>query len=362
MAASSSRKLRLGVIFGGASGEHEVSVVSAQHVMAAVDKERFEVVPIGVTRSGAWLTPEETQEQMDAPAEPFKKTLRLPGAEGLLARAAGLMALATIDVAFPLIHGPGGEDGTLQGLLELAGIPYVGVGVAGSAVGLDKALMKGLLWAAGLPVVDHVVVTHSRWEKEAAAVKAEIEEKMSYPVFVKPCNGGSSVGITKVRSREDIGGAMQEAFRYDHKLIVEKGVECREIECAVLGNDEPEASGLGEIRYKSEFYDYTAKYLDPSTELITPAKVPEAVESRIRQMAIDAFRAIDGAGMARVDCFLTPTGDVFIDELNTVPGFTPGSMYPRLWQVAGLTYPRLISRLIDLGQERFEEKRQFAQA
>lgn len=362
MTTSEGQRLRLGVIFGGASGEHEVSVVSAQHVMAAVDKERFEVVPIGVTKAGAWLTPEETREQMAAPAAPFKKTLRLPAGEGLMARAAAWLAFSMIDVAFPLIHGPGGEDGTLQGLLELSNLPYVGAGVAASAVGLDKALMKSLLWAAGLPVVDFVVVTQKRWEKEAEAIRAEIEGKIPYPVFVKPCNGGSSVGITKVRSREDLGTAMDEAFRFDRKLIVEKSVECREIECAILGNDEPEASGLGEIRYKREFYDYTAKYLDPSTELITPAKVPEEVATRVRQTAIDAYRAIDCAGMARVDCFLTPTGEVFVDELNTVPGFTPGSMYPRLWQVAGLPYTGLISRLIDLAQERFEQRKQFAQA
>lgn len=362
MTTAISQKLRLGVIFGGASGEHEVSVVSAQHVMAAVDRERFDVVPIGVSKTGAWLTPEETMAQMGEPSAPYEKTLRLPGAEGLLACAAGLMALSTIDVAFPLIHGPGGEDGTLQGLLELADVPYVGAGVAASAVGLDKALMKALLRDAGLPVVDYRVVTQSRWVKEAPTVTEEIEETLLYPLFVKPANGGSSVGITKVRSREDLGDAIEEAFRYDHKLVVENGVDCREIECAVLGNDEPEASGLGEIRYQGEFYDYAAKYLDSSTELLAPAPVPPDVESRIRQIAVDAFRAIDCAGMARVDCFLTPQGEAFVDELNTVPGFTPVSMYPRLWQVAGLSYSGLISRLVDLGRERFNQRRRFAQA
>ncbi len=362
MTTAISQKLRLGVIFGGASGEHEVSVVSAQHVMAAVDRERFDVVPIGVSKTGAWLTPEETMAQMGEPSAPYEKTLRLPGAEGLLACAAGLMALSTIDVAFPLIHGPGGEDGTLQGMLELAEVPYVGAGVAASAVGLDKALMKALLRDAGLPVVDYRVVTQSRWVKEAPTVTEEIEETLLYPLFVKPANGGSSVGITKVRSREDLGDAIEEAFRYDRKLVVENGVDCREIECAVLGNDEPEASGLGEIRYQGEFYDYAAKYLDSSTELLAPAPVPPDVESRIRQIAVGAFRAIDCAGMARVDCFLTPQGEVFVDELNTVPGFTPVSMYPRLWQVAGLSYSGLISRLVDLGRERFNQRRRFAQA
>jgi len=362
MITAIGQKLRLGVIFGGASSEHEVSVVSAQHVMAAVDRERFDVVPIGVSKTGAWLTPEETKAQMGEPSAPYEKTLHIPGAEGLLACAAGLLALSTIDIAFPLIHGPGGEDGTLQGLLELAEVPYVGAGVGASAVGLDKALMKALLRDAGLPVVDYLVVTQSRWEKEAPAVAAEIEGRLPYPIFVKPANGGSSVGVTKVRSREDLSDAVGEAFRYDRKLVIEKGIACREIECAVLGNDEPEASGLGEIRYQGEFYDYAAKYLDSSTELIAPAKVPPDVEPRIRQIAVDAFRAIDCAGMARVDCFLTAQGEVFVDELNTVPGFTPVSMYPRLWQVAGLSYSGLISRLVDLGRERFTQRRRFAEA
>jgi D-alanine-D-alanine ligase len=361
MTAGGRQKLRLGVIFGGRSGEHEVSVVSAQHVMAAVDGSRFQVVPIGITKTGAWLTPEETQEQMDRPEAPYKKTLALAGGEGLLARPQALETLSRIDVAFPLIHGPGGEDGTLQGLLELAQVPYVGAGVAASAVGLDKAPMKALLHEAGLPVVDYLVISEPRWEREEKTVTAEIEGVLSYPCFVKPANGGSSVGISKVRSREDLADAVLEALRYDRKLVLEKGVDCREIECAVLGNDEPEASPLGEILYKGEFYDYEAKYLDASTELVAPAEVTADVESRIRQMAITAYQAIDCAGMARVDFFLTSQGEVFVDELNTVPGFTPVSMYPRLWQVAGLSYSGLISRLVDLGLERFEQREKFAQ-
>lgn len=356
----SANRVRLGVIFGGASGEHEVSVVSAQHVMAAADRQRFQVVPVGVTKMGAWLTPSETQAQLDEPSQPYKKTLRLDDSRGLLARPQALEVLTEMDVAFPLIHGPGGEDGTLQGLLELAEIPYVGAGVGASAVGLDKAFMKGLLRVSGLPVVDYVVVTETRWERDAKAVAAEVEGLLSYPVFVKPSNGGSSVGISKVRSREDLPDAMLEALRYDRKLIVEQGVECREIECAVLGNDEPEASPLGEIRYNSEFYDYEAKYLDSSTELIAPAGLPPDVASGIRGMAVDAYRAIDCSGMARVDCFLTPSGEVFIDELNTVPGFTPGSMYPRLWQEAGLSYSGLITRLVELGMERYRRRRELA--
>jgi D-alanine-D-alanine ligase len=355
-------KLRLGVIFGGRSGEHEVSIVSAQHVMAAVDLSRFEVVPIGVTKTGAWLTPEETQAQMDTPAALFKKTLALANAEGLLARPEALSVLSEIDVAFPLVHGPTGEDGTLQGLLELARVPYAGAGVAASATGLDKALMKALLHDAGLPIVEWLVVMRPQWDADQREITSNVEEKLSYPCFIKPANGGSSVGITKAHSREELVNGVIDAFRFDRKLIIEKGVDCREIECAVLGNDEPEASPLGEIKCEHEFYDYEAKYLASSTTLTIPAPVPDNLAGSIRAMAVEAYRAIDCCGMSRVDFFLTPSGDVFIDELNTIPGFTPGSMYPRLWQEAGLSYSDLITRLIELGLERFEERERFAQA
>jgi D-alanine-D-alanine ligase len=356
------RKLRLGVIFGGRSGEHEVSVVSATHVMAAVDRSRFEVVPIGVTKTGAWLTPEETQRQMEIPAAPFQKTLALAGAGGLLARPEALSVLSEIDVAFPLIHGPSGEDGTLQGLLELAHVPYAGAGVAASATGLDKALMKALLHDAGLPVIDWLVVTRSQWDEEQRQTVSDVEERLWYPSFIKPANGGSSVGITKAHGREELVNGVIEAFRFDRKLVIEKGVDCREIECAVLGNDNAEASPLGEIRCEREFYDYEAKYLASSTTLTIPAPISEELSSGIRAMAIKAYRAIDCCGMSRVDFFLTPSAEVFIDELNTIPGFTPGSMYPQLWQQAGLSYSNLITRLVELGLERFEEREHFAQA
>ena len=360
---------RLGVIFGGRTGEHEVSVVSAQHVMAAADRERFQVAPIGVTRTGAWLTPEETEVALAHPGELYQKTLDLlPAAdspcakgegEGLLARPQVLAVLGQVDVAFPLIHGPYGEDGTLQGLLEMADVAYVGAGVAASAIGLDKALMKAIFAQAGLPVVEHRVVLASRWQAEPRAVAREMEA-LGYPLFVKPANGGSSVGISKVRSREDLDDAVALALRYDRKLVVERALKPREIECAVLGNDEPQASPLGEIVYAREFYDYEAKYLDPSTQLIAPASLPVETADRIREMALRAYKAMDCAGMARVDFFLLPDGQVFIDEANTIPGFTPISMFPRLWQLAGLSYPELISRLVDLALERHEERRRRA--
>jgi D-alanine-D-alanine ligase len=353
---------RLGIIFGGRSGEHEVSVVSAQHVIAAADKERFEVVPIGIARSGAWLTPEETEAALSRDAASYQKTLDAPPArgQGLLARPQALEALARVDVAFPVLHGPYGEDGTLQGLLEMADVPYVGAGVAASAIGLDKALMNAVFTQAGLPLPDYRVVLGWRWTADPDAVTRELESAMPYPWFVKPANGGSSVGVSKVRSREDLSEAALLAFRYDRKLVVEQGIKGREVECAVLGNDDPQTSPLGEIVYQREFYDYEAKYLDPNTQLIAPAQVPAETVARIQSMAVQAYRAIDCAGMARVDFFLLPDGSVCLDEINTIPGFTPISMFPRLWQLAGLTYSQLISRLVDLALERHEEKRRRA--
>jgi len=361
MAAAGDR-LRLGIIFGGRSGEHEVSVVSAQHVIAAADRERFQAVPIGITRSGAWLTPEETEAILSRDEALYQKTLSTGsvGGEGLLARPQALEVLGQVDVVFPLIHGPYGEDGTLQGLLEMADVPYVGAGVAASAIGLDKALMKALFAQAGLPVPDYRGVLGWRWESDQQAATRELEAAMDYPWFVKPANGGSSVGITKVRSREDLAEAVRLALRYDRKLVVEHAVEGREIECAVLGNDDLQTSPLGEIVYQREFYDYEAKYLDPNTKLIAPAHVPFETVARIQAMAVQAYRAIDCAGMGRVDFFLLPDGAVYLDEINTIPGFTPISMFPRLWQLAGLTYSQLISRLVDLALERHEEKRRRA--
>jgi D-alanine-D-alanine ligase len=350
-----AERLRLGVIFGGQSGEHEVSVVSAQHVMEAASG-RFDVVPIGVTRTGAWLTPPETQRQLDRNDAAFEKRLELAGAEGLLSRPEALSSLREIDVAFPLVHGTFGEDGTLQGLLELAGVPYTGAGVAASAIGMDKALMKRIFRQAGLDVVDHMSVRLSQYKTKARELEDAVDTSIGYPAFVKPANGGSSVGITKVHSREDLSAAFSLAFGYDRKVLVEKAVDAREIECAVLGNDDPDASPLGEVRYAREFYDYEAKYLDPNTELIVPAQVPFETERRIRELAVRGYRAIDCAGMGRMDFFLTNDGDVFIDEVNTVPGFTPGSMYPRLWQQAGLSYAGLIERLVELALERHKER------
>ncbi len=347
-------KQRVALIFGGNSGEHEVSVASARSVMAAIDRERFDVVPVAIARSGAWLTPEETAAALDRLEGQHLAAVQTEGA-GLLSRPEVLRLLGEVDVAFPVLHGTQGEDGAMQGLFELAGVAYVGAGVTASAAGMDKTVTKALWRDAGLPVVESMTVLRRRAEADPAGVAREAERRFGYPLFVKPACSGSSVGVSKARSREDLAGALAEAGRWDRKLLIERSVTGREIECAVLGNDEPEASPLGEIAPTAEFYSYEAKYLDSSTALYAPAELPDATTVEIQRLALAAYRAIDCAGMARVDFFLPADGQPVLNEINTIPGFTRISMYPRLWQVAGLSYRDLISRLIDLGLERYAE-------
>ena len=347
-------RLRLGLIFGGRSVEHEVSVVSAQHVIAAADPARFDIVPLGVTKTGVWLTPEETRDALALPEAPFQKQLASSGKGNGL--PAALQALADLDVVFPLVHGTHGEDGTLQGLLEIAGLPYVGCGVAASAIGMDKALMKAVFEAARIPVAPYEVLRAPSQDRDALASARELEERLGLPIFVKPANGGSSVGVMKAKGREDLAVALVEAGHFDRKLVVEGMIEGREVECGVLGNTDPEASPVGEIRYRREFYDYEAKYLDPATEILAPARIPAEVVARVQELALRAYGAIDGSGMSRVDFFLCDDTSLIIDEVNTIPGFTPGSMFPRLWQAAGVSYSELISRLVDLALERHKEK------
>jgi D-alanine-D-alanine ligase len=347
--------LRAGILFGGRSAEHEVSVVSAQGVMGAIDRERFQVVPLGVTKDGAWLTPEETQEALAAINAERLASLRAPAAAGGI-RPQVLAALSELDVVFPLLHGTFGEDGTLQGLLEMLDVAYVGAGVAASAVGMDKALQQMILRQAGLPVPQSLVVTASRWQEEGPAQAREVEKQLGYPCFVKPANSGSSIGTSKARSREDLADAMTEAFRFDRKALVEQAIEGRQVECAVLGNDHPQASPLGEIVFTREFYDYVAKYEDSTTRLIIPAELSPDLAGSLQTMAITAFQAVDCAGMGRVDFFLAADGQPYLNEINTIPGFTPVSMYPKLWEAAGLSYRDLITRLIELGLERHQER------
>lgn len=358
-----ARRLRVALLFGGRSAEHEVSVVSAASVARALDPTRYEVVPVGITREGDWVTGEALQgilargELRPLPEGVGERVVPLPFPERrafLVWRESGAVEELPVDVAFPVLHGPLGEDGAVQGLLELAGIPYVGSGVAASAVGMDKALMKALFRAAGLPVVPYRVVRQGRYRSAPAAVHREVEEALGYPCFVKPANLGSSVGVSRVDGRAGLAPAFAEAFRYDVKVLVERAAEgCREIECSVLGGEEPEASVPGEVVPHRAFYDYRAKYLEEGSRLIVPAELSPGIARRIRELACQAFTAIDAWGMARVDFFVDPRGGwLFVNEINTIPGFTPVSMYPKLWEASGLPYSRLVDRLVELALAR----------
>jgi D-alanine-D-alanine ligase len=347
-------RLRVGILFGGRSAEHEVSLISAQGVMAAIDQERLQGVPMGITKDGTWLTPQETQAALAAISGERMGALKEPSGRGFSGQA--LDALREVDVLFPLVHGTYGEDGSLQGLLEILGIPYVGANVTASAVGMDKVIQQMVFRQAGLPVPHSLVVTSPQWKNEMTAVVRQIESELGYPCFVKPANGGSSIGTTKARSREDLADGLTEALRHDRKALVEQAIAGRHIECSVLGNDDPQASPLGEIAFSREFYDYVAKYEDPRTRLIIPADLPPEVSERLQAMAIAVFKTIDCAGMGRVDFFLAQDGQIYVNEINTIPGFTPMSMYPKLWEAAGLSYSDLIGRLIELGLERHQEK------
>lgn len=349
-------RLRVAVIFGGRSAEHEVSVVSAQGVMEAMDRSRFAPVPFGIAREGIWLTPEETQEAMSSIPYATYRPLPSPSSELPPVRPEVLEALLSCQVAFPLVHGPHGEDGTLQGMLELLGLPYVGAGVAASAVGMDKALMKALFRQAGLPTTRFLVVTKAKWREGPSEVAAKVRKEVGLPCFVKPSGLGSSVGVSKVKEWASLAPALEEALLYDDKALVEEAVEGREIEVAILGNHQLRASLPGEIIPHREFYDYAAKYLEEGTKLITPVALPPHIEAKAQEMAMAAFRAIDCAGMARVDFFLVGE-ELIINEINTIPGFTPISMYPKLWEASGLPYRDLITELIDLALQRHEEKK-----
>ena len=361
------RKLRVGLIFGGRSAEHEVSLTSAQGIMRAIDKEKYTVVPIGITKEGRWLASGDPWQALSSGIVTESTPAALlaePTQRGLMCLEEGeeenrltAVRLSRIDVLFPVLHGPYGEDGTIQGLLELAGLPYVGAGVAASAVGMDKALFKDIMRAHGLPVAPYLVIKRQTWDQQPEAVLDRIEAEIGYASFVKPANLGSSVGITKAHNRQELRAALDEAARYDRKLVVEVAVDAREIEVSVLGNDQPAASVPGEIVPCNEFYDYAAKYVDQDSQLLIPAPIPAETAERARQLAIRAFLAIDCAGMARVDFLLDrPTGELYLSELNTIPGFTQISMFSRLWEATGLSYTDLISRLIDLALERHTDK------
>ena len=376
-----NRKIRIGVIFGGRSGEHEVSLASARSIMAVMDRDEYEVVPIGITHDGRWLTSGDPmaelqlgRERPDATADPRKES---PVSSGLLPVQHAFLAelqevpigrelvpgatggcFPPLDVFFPVLHGPYGEDGTVQGLLELAGVPYVGCGVLASSLAMDKIASKELFIAHGLPVAPYRAVKRKRWEADPVAVMADLEAHLGYPLFVKPANLGSSIGVSKAGNREELSRALAEAARYDRKLLVEAAVpHAREIECSVLGNDDPIASVPGEVVPCKDFYDYAAKYIDGRSELLIPAPVPAEVAAQVREFAVRAYLALDGAGLARVDFLLDGATDkLYLNEVNTLPGFTSISMYPRLWEATGIPYAELIDRLIELALERHADK------
>ncbi len=357
------KKIRLGILFGGRSGEHEVSLTSAASVLKALDPARYEVVPIGITREGKWLVgsaadkllPEVLQngQPVIPSVNPSGPKLIPVGHDSVFPRDAA----PAVDVIFPVLHGTFGEDGTVQGLLELADLPYVGAGVLGSAAGMDKDLMKRLFRDAGLPVVDWILVLRKEWEQEPASISRRARRKIGFPLFVKPANLGSSVGISKVCRAQELAAAMDLAAQYDRKILIEKAVDAREIECSVLGNDHPAASVPGEILPVNEFYDYEAKYVKEGSQLIIPAKLSARAARQVQEYSIRAFQAVDCAGMARVDFLLErQSGRLYVNEINTIPGFTPISMYPKLWEASGLPYPKLIDRLVELALERHAEK------
>ncbi|MCC6314930.1 MAG: D-alanine--D-alanine ligase [Thermomicrobiales bacterium] len=357
-------RVRIAVLFGGQSGEHDVSLRSAQTVMGALDPARYEVVPVGITREGRWLTGGDPLAQLTAASPLFALAGDAPepaaftrsAATGPGALPAGLSA--DIDVVFPALHGPLGEDGAVQGLLELAGLPYVGSGVLGSAVAMDKAIAKTILAQAGLPQARWRLVPRKEWERAPDEIAAGIGETIGFPCFVKPANMGSSVGVGKATDLATLAAAMNAAARHDRRIVVEEGVDARELELSVLGNDEPIASVAGEIVPCNDFYDYAAKYIDEGSRLIVPAAVDGSTMTQLQELAIDAFRALDLAGMARVDFFLDRRADrLLINEVNTIPGFTSISMYPKLWEASGVPLPELVDRLIQLALERHGDTR-----
>jgi D-alanine-D-alanine ligase len=358
-------KLRVGIICGGRSGEHEISLRSARSIVDAIDRDRYDVTLIGIDRGGRWQLLDEGgfRQLTDSPLPALDSSGTevllppTPGRHDLIVSGKASVPLDRLDVLFPVLHGTFGEDGTIQGLLDLADIPYVGSGVLGSAVGMDKDVQKRLLKAAGIPVVPFLATTRHRWEVDAHAIETEAAE-IGLPLFVKPANLGSSVGISKVKTLDALAAGVATALQYDNKVIIEQAVNAREIECAVLGNDEPEASVPGEICPHAEFYSYEAKYVDErGATLRIPAPLTSAQTAAVRRWAVEVFVSLECAGMARVDFFLErETDTIYVNEINTIPGFTAISMYPKLWEASGVSYQELIHRLLDLGLERHAQR------
>jgi D-alanine-D-alanine ligase len=369
-----SKKLRVGVVFGGRSGEHEVSVRSAGAIIEAIDGRKFEVLPIAITKEGKWLSPADSAKLLPANIQPLLAPSRGsangsvailgdPSHKGLISLGANARSLPAekLDVVFPSLHGPFGEDGTLQGLLEMADIPYVGCGVLASACGMDKVAMKSLFVEAGLPICKHIWFLRSHWKSDPKQVLRKVQKEIGFPCFVKPANLGSSVGVSMAKNKSSLGQAIELAATYDRKIIVEEEIDAREIECAIMGNDEPKASLPGEYVVHDEsarFLDYTEKYTNTGhVEFVVPAPLPKTMIAKIQRLAIRAFQAVDGAGLARVDFFLRRSDkELFVNELNTMPGLTEVSGYPKMWEASGLAFPRVLESLIELSFARHREK------
>jgi D-alanine-D-alanine ligase len=352
------KRLRVGVLFGGRSGEHEVSLASAASVIRGLDPDKYEAIPIGITKEGHWLIGAGAQKMLPEVLRGGQRVMMTADpTDAALVRLDGSGGGQRVDVVFPVMHGTFGEDGTIQGLLDLAGLPFVGAGVLGSAIGMDKDVAKRLLQVAKIPVVPWITVQRADWERDPKAIQQAVEKKFKYPVFVKPATLGSSVGMTKVHSRAELAPALTLAAEFAMKILVERAMVAREIEVSVLGNSDPKASIPGEIVPHREFYDYAAKYLEEGTQLLIPAKLKPAQVKKIQKIAIDAFRALELSGMARVDFFLEKKGGkVFLNEVNTIHGFTSISMYPKLWEASGIPFRELIDKLIELALEQHREK------
>lgn len=356
--SAEQRKLRVGMLFGGRSGEHEVSLASAASIIRGLDPNKYEAVPIGITKEGHWLVGAGGQKMLPEVLKSGQRVVMSadPSETALISLDSGTHG-QKLDVIFPVIHGTFGEDGTMQGLLELAGLPFVGAGVLGSAIGMDKDVAKRLMQVAGIPVVPWIAVQRADWERDPKTIRRAVEEKFKYPVFVKPATLGSSVGMTKVHSRAELGTALDLAAEFAMKILVERAVSAREIEVSVLGNHDPQASIPGEIVPHREFYDYAAKYLEEGTQLLIPAKLKKPEIKKVQALAVTAFKALELSGMARVDFFIEKRGGkVFLNEVNTIPGFTSISMYPKLWEANGIPFRELITRLIELALELHREK------
>ncbi|MBN1494835.1 D-alanine--D-alanine ligase [Candidatus Peregrinibacteria bacterium] len=355
-------KIRVAVIFGGRSGEHEVSVVSGTNIIESLDRNKYDVIPIGITKLGKWLAGEKAPEAFKKGDYSDLTQVTLNSESGkneLLHFKNGHVERMKVDIFFPALHGPFGEDGTIQGLFEIANVPYTGCGVLASSVGMDKLVTKALWDQAGLPIVPYIGINKSSWKKSPKKIIKKILDELGMPVFIKPANMGSSVGISKVKKESELKRAIDLACEFDTRILIEKGLNVRELECAVLGNDSPKAARVGEVLVGGEFYDYNDKYVNGVSKTRVPAEITPTLEKEVQKMALKAYKLLDASGLARVDMFLEKnTGKIYINEINTLPGFTSISMYPKMWNASGVTYKKLIDKIIELGFERYREKQQ----